>query len=51
MKKDIDLLRSENSHLSKSLSSAEKEHGELQLHHQELQGKMDVCEKKQAQVK
>ena len=50
LKKDVDLLRSENSKLISTLRKTEKERDGLQVEKQELQGKFSVCENKLMQV-
>lgn len=51
LKKDVDLLRSENSKLISTLRKTEKERDGLQVEKQELQGKFSVCENKLMQVR
>lgn len=50
MKKDIEVLSNENSHLTKSLSYIEKERDDLDLQKKEIQSQFEDCEKKLTQV-
>lgn len=50
LKKDVDLLSSENSKLMSTLRKTEKERDGLHVEKQELQGKFSVCENKLLQV-
>lgn len=51
MKKDIEVLSNENSHLTKSLNDVEKERDDLDLQKKEIQSQFEDCEKKLAQVR
>ena len=50
LEKDIEVLRSENSHLSKALSSMEEERDNARHHKADLQRKLSLCETKLSEV-